>query len=199
MGKLSNSTRERLMQTAFEEIHRAGFQAASLADILARSEMSKGALYHYFPDKKQLGLAVLEEVIRPFLAAAVFTPLREATHPWATLRELWGPQGALARNLDITRGCPLNNLIQEMSPLDADFRRQLAAMLDDWIGAVADAIQRAQRQGVVRPQVDADQAAQFLVSSLEGCIGMAKALQSPTHLMACIGQLNLYLDALETT
>lgn len=46
---------------------RHGFQAASLNNILAKTGLTKGALYHHFPDKDRLGYAVIEEVIRDSL------------------------------------------------------------------------------------------------------------------------------------
>jgi AcrR family transcriptional regulator len=53
-----------LLQAAFEEMHCYGFQAASVSAILARTGVTKGALYYHFPTETQLGYAVVEEVIR---------------------------------------------------------------------------------------------------------------------------------------
>lgn len=58
-------TRERLLQAAFREIYRSGFQSASLDTILAAAGVTKGALYYHFDSKEALGYAVVEEVIAP--------------------------------------------------------------------------------------------------------------------------------------
>jgi AcrR family transcriptional regulator len=50
-------TRERLLQAAFREIHRSGFQSASIDTILAATNVTKGALYHHFESKEALGYA----------------------------------------------------------------------------------------------------------------------------------------------
>ena len=60
-------TRERLLQAGFKEIYRRGFQGASLDTILDQAGVTKGALYHHFPDKAALGYAVVDEVIRDLL------------------------------------------------------------------------------------------------------------------------------------
>ncbi len=60
-------TREKLLTAAFEEMYRRGFQAASLDTILAQAGVTKGALYHHFPDKAALGYAVVDEVVRGLL------------------------------------------------------------------------------------------------------------------------------------
>ena len=61
---LKRSTRQEILESAFQEIHRNGFQAASLTSILERTGVTKGALYHHFPNKQALGYAVLEEVVK---------------------------------------------------------------------------------------------------------------------------------------
>ena len=66
-AKQPDITRDRILDAAFQEIHKYGFQAASLSNILDRTGLTKGALYHHFPDKDRLGHAVIEEVIREAL------------------------------------------------------------------------------------------------------------------------------------
>ena len=59
-------TRARLVEVGFEEIYRHGFQSAGLDTIVERAGVTKGALYHHFPSKLELGYAVLDEVIGGF-------------------------------------------------------------------------------------------------------------------------------------
>ena len=61
----SKATRDILLDAAFEEIYHKGFQAACIDDIIAKVGLTKGALYYYFPRKVDLGLAVIEEKVRP--------------------------------------------------------------------------------------------------------------------------------------
>ena len=79
--KQADLTRAKLLRAAFCEIHRHGYQAASIANILADTGLTKGALYHHFSTKKLLGLAVIDEVIREQLDDQIFARLRESQHP----------------------------------------------------------------------------------------------------------------------
>jgi AcrR family transcriptional regulator len=45
-------TRERLLQAAFREVHRSGFQSAGIDAILAATNVTKGALYYHFDGKE---------------------------------------------------------------------------------------------------------------------------------------------------
>jgi len=196
-AKTPDLTRQTLLDAAFVEIHRNGFQAASLAQILADTGLTKGALYHHFPDKKALGLAVVDEVIRPGLAAMMFEPLAETLQPLAAMQALLETKAAEDDPGVVTLGCPLNNLMQEMSPVDEGFRLHLNAIFQDWVGVVAAALSRGKTAGEVRRDVDAEATAFFIVSALEGCIGMSKNTQSVVAYRSCLSQLSRFLDTLK--
>lgn len=188
-------TRQKLLERAFEEIHRNGFRAASIESILAEAGLTKGALYHHFASKAELGYAVVEEVVRPFMEER-WRPLVEADNPIDaaihTVRERLRARSEMA----LTLGCPFNNLIQEMSPVDEGFRQRLNAILDDWREATAQALRRGQRNGTVCADVEPHAAAAFVISSIEGCVGMAKASQSREFLEAGFRGLVEYLEHL---
>lgn len=189
-------TRYKLLQAAFCEIHRKGFQAASIANILADTGLTKGALYHHFPTKQVLGLAVIDEVIRERLDGLIFQPLRESERPVETLLEIIGTVDEWRPANFIDLGCPLNNLMQEMSPLDEIFKARLNAVLTIWKDAVENALLRGKEQGEIRHEVDCQAVALFVVSAWEGCIGIAKNLQSPAAFSLCMKQLHGYVRSL---
>ena len=196
-AKQPDLTRERLLAAAFAEIHRHGYQAASVASILADTGLTKGALYHHFPDKKALGLAVIEEVIRPRLAEMMFAPLSGDGHPLTAMMDLLRRKARSTKGDEIALGCPLNNLMQEMSPIDEDFRQGLNRLLQDWVKVVAEALRRGQKEGEVRRDIDVQETAFFIVASLEGCLGMSKNTQSPGAYRGCLAQLGRYMEGLK--
>lgn len=195
--KSADLTRQTLLESAFAEIHRNGFQAASLTQILADTGLTKGALYHHFPDKKALGLAIIEDVIRPQLASMMFAPLVETRQPLAAMQALLDAKAAEPDPWVVTLGCPLNNLMQEMSPVDETFRLRLNSLFQDWVSVMAKALERGIKSGEVRQEVNAADTAFFIVSALEGCIGMSKNTQSVAAYRSCLGQLNIYLETLK--
>jgi AcrR family transcriptional regulator len=189
-------TRQQILDAAFCEIHRSGFQAASIANILANTGLTKGALYHHFPTKQALGLAVVDEVIKVRLEALIFRRLRESERPVDTLLEIIATIHERVPADFVKLGCPLNNLMQEMSPLDEAFKERLNQSLSVWHGTVEEALRRGQEQGTIRAEVDHRAAALFIVSAWEGCIGIAKNLQSPDAFALCMKQLHGYVQGL---
>ena len=57
----SERTRERLLQAAFREVYKVGFQSAGIDTILAATNVTKGALYYHFENKQALGYAIVED------------------------------------------------------------------------------------------------------------------------------------------
>src|SRR5215472_11816939 len=74
-------TRKALLQAAFQEIYRAGFQAASLDNILSKAGVTKGALYHHFSSKQELGYAVVDELLREEILDRWVRSLEKAENP----------------------------------------------------------------------------------------------------------------------
>lgn len=190
-------TREKLLLAAFEEIYRRGFQAASLDTILAKAGVTKGALYHHFPDKLSLGLAVVDEAVKGLLLERWLGLLDQ--YPGDSLTALQNTLRHRAANPgpnEIQLGCPLNNLAQEMSPLDERFRRAINATFDAWREGFARALERGQAEGTIRREVDAKKVASFVVAAVEGSFGLAKNARSATMLRSNIELLITFLDGL---
>lgn len=194
--KPQDLTREKLLSLAFCEIHRQGFQGASIASILESTQLTKGALYHHFPTKHALGLAVIDEIIAPQLEMLVFKPLRDSAAPIFTLLEIINGVSAFMGDEGIMLGCPLNNLMQEMSPLDEQFRHHLNTILETWQQSISTALLQGQAHNIIRADVDCPAAALFIVSAWEGCFSIAKNKQSPDSFKMCMKQLHDYVQSL---
>lgn len=190
------ATRDKLLNAAFEEIYRRGFQAASLDTILAKAGVTKGALYHHFPDKAALGYAVVDEVVKGLLLKR-WGVLEPATgDPVSALQQVLRGRAAGLTTREVELGCPLNNLAQEMSPLDQRFRQGVNATFEIWTGAVAKDLERGQAEGTVRKDLNARKVAAFVVAAIEGSFGLAKGAQSAAMLRSNLEVLSSFLESL---
>ncbi len=193
-----DKTREALLRAAFGEIHRSGFQAASLERILSTAGVTKGALYHHFPNKAALGYAVVDELIKPFIIERWVRPVEGADDPIQTIVDCLADVACHMTYADIELGCPLNNLMQEMSPVDEGFRQRLNAVSEAWRAGIARALARGQGSGTVREDIDPEKTAAFLFAAYEGIVGTAKNAQSTELLGSNLEVLATYLDGLRS-
>ncbi|MGN6207506.1 TetR family transcriptional regulator C-terminal domain-containing protein [Asticcacaulis sp.] len=187
-------TRERLLNAAFEEVYHSGFRGSDLNTILAKAGVTKGALYHHFDGKEALGHAIVEGVIAKITQDKWLAPLDDVDDPIDALIGIL--EGTGTSESEVNGGCPLNNLAQEMSPLDEGFRLRLSEIFTNWIGGVTDALRLGQVNGKVRRDINARETATFFVASYEGYISLAKTGQDARVLRSGIRQLRVYLEGL---
>lgn len=190
----ATDTRERILGRMFQDIHKNGFQGLRADRVIADLGITKGALYHYFPSKDAIGLAVIEEIIGPTYLTFFRTLEQAQGHPidllQSHLREL--AQKATPDNINL--GCPLNNLVQEMSPLNEDFRQRLKIVMDGMIHYSTRALEKGVQSGLVKPDTDCAAVASFMIAGMEGAYGVAKVQRSLSSFHRNIEQLIQYLD-----
>jgi TetR/AcrR family transcriptional repressor of nem operon len=168
-------TRERLLQAAFREVHRSGFQGAGIDTILAATNVTKGALYYHFESKEALGYAIVEEIIAKLVRDRWLRPVLRDGQAIDILIGI--VRGLPTRPEDIRAGCPLLNLAQEMSALDEQFRKRLKRIFLSWQEGVATLLRKGQFEGTVRRNLNPDEAASFLLAMVEGYTSLAKNAQ----------------------
>jgi AcrR family transcriptional regulator len=170
-------TRERLLQAAFREVYRYGFQSAGIDTILAATNVTKGALYYHFESKEALGHAIIEEIIAEITRDRWVLPLQRSKDKNPVDALIGIVQAIPARSRDVRSGCPLVNLAQEMSQLDEQFRKRLERIFHAWQEEIAMALRRGQSQGTVRRDLVPEETSRFLVAMVEGYEVLAKNAQ----------------------
>ncbi len=170
-------TRSVLLAAAYREIHQQGFQSASLSRILAHTGVTKGALYHHFPNKLELGYAVVEEVIARRIQLSFIEPLYHFDHPIDGMIKLIEQAGEAFSLTDIELGCPLTVLAQEMAPIDEGFRQRLTRIYDEWHQSLAEVMRNASEQGLIKADIDPEVLAATIAAAMEGSLNAAKVSQ----------------------
>ena len=187
-------TRGKILFAAYKEIHCQGFQSASLSNILAHTGVTKGALYHHFPNKTELGYAVVDEVIARHVQQTFIDPLQYFDNPIDGFIELIRSSGETFSITDINLGCPLSNLAQEMAPIDEGFRTRLIDIYEKWHQSIADVMSEAKKAGQIIDEADPYTLAVTIAATMEGAINAAKVAQDLDKLYYCGCGLIQYLQ-----
>jgi TetR/AcrR family transcriptional repressor of nem operon len=188
-------TRHEILNAAFNEIYKSGFRASSLDTILERTELTKGALFHQFGSKLELGYAVVDEIILPMSRARWITPLEAFDDPLKGIIHLVERHIGGAPQAELDLGCPLGNLIQEMSNSDAEFQRRLRRCLEVWIDGVAAHAERGRRTGYVRRSVKPRAVGEYVVVTLEGIFAVVKGLRDKSVVPTSVSAMRTVLAA----
>jgi len=164
------STRERLIDAAFEEIYSKGYQGAALTDILAKAGVHKGSMYHFFANKKEMALAAIDEKIHARFSMKYDSIAElESGHLDRFFETLCN-----TKLLDLQRGCPIANIVQEMSNLDADFDKLMKALYIKFRQGIKDIFDKAVKAKEMK-ECDTSRLALFAAATMEGAILSAKA------------------------
>lgn len=197
--KAPEITRGRILQVAMEEIHMHGFQGVSINKIVEKAGVTKGALFHHFKGKNELGYAVVDEVISKEIYEYWIKPMSNSVDPVKDLKKilLEAKKEFLENPEMLKKGCPLSNLAHEMSPLDSNFREKIEHQFSRWRGVLQKGFETGKTAGTVKESIDSEVAAVFVVSALEGLISTCKS----SHDMELAGKvmkgLFAYLDSLK--
>ncbi|UUO22924.1 TetR/AcrR family transcriptional regulator [Colwellia sp. M166] len=190
----AEQTRNKILEISADEIHKKGFTATSLSCILARCEISKGALYHHFSNKMELGYAVFEEVYAPAFIA-LWQPPVESEDPIQGLCDFFSSMSKEMTCDEIICGCPLNNLCQEMSGVNEGFRIRILAMQQQLNLLIATNLSRVSKQ--LKPDLDFSQVAYFIVSTFHGSSSLSKSTLNKELFDKVIKELCRYLQQLK--
>lgn len=192
------NTRLRILVATFQEMHKHGYQGMRIDQVLKNTGLKKGALYHHFPSKQALGYAVLEELIQRRITELWIEPLKNFSDPLVGIHTLFQALDNAWSDDFFTLGCPLNNLSQEMSPIDEGFRERIKQFFQVWQNAISEALRKGQQQGIVEATINTDDCAIFILSAIEGALGMTKNYQDKEVFNSSSRELKRYLDKLKT-
>jgi TetR/AcrR family transcriptional regulator, transcriptional repressor for nem operon len=170
-------TRTGILRAAFNTVYQNGFRASSVNDIVEKAGVTEGAFFHYFSTKNELGYALADEVLRDMMVSRWIKPLAAYRNPIHGMIIRFRKLMEETSDEDLALGCPLNNLTQEMSPIDPVFREKLQAILKHWIHETERYLRKAQADGYMRPDINARQAAEFIVMAEEGSAALVKNLR----------------------
>jgi AcrR family transcriptional regulator len=193
---LESATRTRLVDAARDLFLEQGYTATGVAQILKRAEAKSGSLYHFFPTKEDLLLAVLDQY-RELLWPIVIQPVFErVTDP---IERIFGILDGYRQMLTITgcrQGCPIGNLAIELADTHPSVRERVAGLFSDWVGWIRACLDDAADR--LPHDAHREELASFVLSVMEGGVMQARAYSNPAPFDAAVSRLRDYFDRLLT-
>ncbi len=191
------STRRHILEVAAEEMRLNGYKAASLADIIKKADVSKGALYHHFSNKQELGYAVFDEIfIREFLCD--WDLPMSSDDPIQALGEWMANFTENVTIEELEKGCPVYDIATEMAATDEGFRIKAIKMFETLQSHLTVTLSTAQLKGQVKQNVDVESVACFIVAAVQGSMMQGKYGRNIKTLKSSIKCLANYLATLKS-
>lgn len=188
-------TRQRIVVAAMQLFWEKGYASTSVADILRSAGANSGSLYHFFPGKQDVLLAVLEAYLGG-IDEMLLRPLWEGVDD--PIERVFALLGGYRGHLTATEcqyGCPIGYLALELHEPDPAVRALIAANFTQWVERVEGCLLAA--AGRLPRDVDRRALAHFVLTTMEGAVMQARTYRSLESFDASIAQLRRYFDALE--
>lgn len=194
--KKSEITRQMLLQKAFELIYVKGYQSSSIDDIIATTNVTKGAFYHHFQHKEEMGLALIKEYIQGTMQEMILSRLHDSEDPLEAIYDLMHILLLETPVMQAKYGCPTHNLIQEMAPLNTAFKQALFEITEQTRNALTGILEKAKSKGKIRQEVDCKEVALFVVAGYAGIRNIGKLYDDDTCYHDYLALLKRYLNGL---
>lgn len=159
------ATRRRVLDAAEQLFAKRGYEPTSMAEVAERAGIGVGTLYHHFPDKRALLLALIDDWGDRELAAgrSRLAPLREAPE---------GVRAAIAKALarssrELGREGGLRLVLLELAERDDDVRARLARIDQVAVERLGEFLAAAKARGRIRAEVDPHAAAFVVTRALQ--------------------------------
>ncbi|MDE1165192.1 MAG: TetR/AcrR family transcriptional regulator [Pseudomonas sp.] len=189
----NRDTRQHILDIAQQIVGKKGFSAVGLNEVLAAAQVPKGSFYHYFSSKDAFGEALLEDYFETYLAhmQQVFQSAMPERHKLFVYWQHWIDNQTACSDAG---KCLAVKLGAEVADLSEPMRLALNRGTARIIHCLADAIERGQQQGSLKPEPPPQALASQLYALWLGASVMAKITRTAQPFDEALSMTRLMLN-----
>lgn len=188
-------TRDRLVFAAMKLFGEKGYLSTSVQDILREAGANAGSLYHAFPTKQDVLVAVLDlyrQGIEPMLLAPAWAGVDD---PIEKVFALLASYRHALEISDCFYGCPIGSIALELHEPDPPVRELLSINFTQWVGHVEHCLIEAGPR--LPADLDRRVLAILVLNVMEGGVMQARTHRSLETFDASVAGLRDYIARLE--
>ncbi|GGG44739.1 TetR/AcrR family transcriptional regulator [Bizionia arctica] len=193
----SEITKQLIINKAFSLFYEHGFKTTSIDKIMKETTLSKGAFYHHYKSKKELGLEVISLKVEKRVVNGMILPLKESGNAYQILQEVFVNRLKDFSIYDKQHGCPMNNLINEIGNNEVAYQKALKNIIEQWKTALVQLIERGKVENSIKKDISSKATAMYLISSFEGIRGIRKLYDTDVVIEEYISGLSFYLQQMK--
>ncbi|MEV0286362.1 TetR/AcrR family transcriptional regulator [Kribbella sp. NPDC050820] len=196
LTKKGQATRDRIVAAASQLMLEQGVARTTIEDIQAAAGVSPSQLYHYFPGKNALVLAVIE-----YQTGRVMDVQHQGLDELDTLGSLSQWRDLMVGILTETQcagGCPLGSLASDLAESDPVARVQLANAFARWEELIRDGLVRMQKRGELSEAADPGDLAVAMLAAVQGGLLLSQVRRDPAPLRTAVDTMIAHLRTLTT-
>ncbi|MEO9476789.1 MAG: TetR/AcrR family transcriptional regulator [Cyclobacteriaceae bacterium] len=194
----SEITKQHIVHEAFKLFYENGFKSTSINDVMKATKMTKGAFYHHYESKQQLGLEVIQLKIQQRVHDGMIAPLKQPGNAISILESTFLNRIKSFPMYDKQNGCPMNNFINEIGNYETGYQLALKSIVEKWKSALVTLLEKGKEQGCIKHTIPSEAVAIYFISAFEGIRGIRKVYADDVVLDQYLSGLSLYINQLKT-
>lgn len=185
-------TRQRIIKQAASLLNQYGFAGFSMSELMKATGLEKGGIYRHFDSKEQLAAKAFEYAWHAAIDARM-RDLESISSSVAWLKQFI--DNFVNRRSSVPGGCPLLNMAIDADDGNPALRQLALRALRRWQTDLAEVVAGGIARKEIRPEVDAKEVANMIISSLEGALMISRLEGNKHALLGIQSCLNSYFDS----
>ncbi|EPR73563.1 Transcriptional regulator, TetR family [Winogradskyella psychrotolerans RS-3] len=193
----SELTKELILNESFKLFYKNGFKTTSVDKIMKATNLTKGAFYHHYKSKQELGVEIISTKIKQRVYEGMIAPLYQEGNVLKLLETTFSDRVKSFSHYEKQHGCPMNNFINEIADEEKAYQMALKCIIEEWKSALINLLERGKSENSINNEISSKAVAIYLISAFEGVRGIRKLYNDDLVLNDYISGLSLYIKQLK--
>ena len=196
LTRKGQATRDRIVQAASQLMLEQGVARTTIEDIQVAAGVSPSQLYHYFPGKDALVLAVVDHQTGQVMG--VQHEGLDRLDDFAGLENWRDLMVGILTKVQCVGGCPLGSLASDLSEADPVARVQLANAFALWEDLLRTGLERMRDRGELAKSADPGELAVAMLAAVQGGLLLSQIRRDPAPLEIAVNTMIDHLRSLSS-
>jgi len=177
--------RKRLLEVGVSMFIDQGYHGTGIQEVVDMAGIPKGSFYNYFKSKEDFGSKTVinfSEQFKEFLVSIAKDSEKDA---YSAINRFFNDLIDTFERKDCKEGCLIGNFAAEISDRSELSRETMSKCMNEWRDILGVVLHRAQGQGKIRDDIQANELADFLLNSVEGSLLRMKVETNSRPLRQC--------------
>ncbi|MGG1629558.1 TetR/AcrR family transcriptional regulator [Rossellomorea sp. NRS-1567] len=181
-------TRTHIIEKSSVLFNKTGYKMTSISDIMDATGLKKGGIYNHFENKDTLAKESFSHS-KNVLKEKYYEAVASKDTAYKQLDAFISIFCSLYENNIVVGGCPLMNAAIEADDSKVDFEDSIKDGFSGLLNLIQKIIEYGQKQKEIDNDLDNQQVAIFILSSLEGSLALSRLFQDKSYLESVIKQI----------
>ncbi len=185
-------TKAFIIEKAAELFNKNGYAGVAISDLMEATGLKKGGIYNHFSGKEDILIQAFNYSVKKY-KYAIFAAYRDKKTAISKILAIIDFYESYAVKPIIAGGCPIVNTSVDADNTLPALKLRVRQVLERWLEILEKIIRDGQDAQEIRPELNAHEAAIYILTTIQGAILMTRTLEDNRSMETVIRQLRSYV------